>query len=62
MKLVNPTLALCTYVARFANQRQAARALGISEPYLSDLLRNRRTASERILKKLRLRRVVVASR
>ena len=53
-----PIYALQAFVARYHTQKAAAKALGVSQPYLHDLLRRRRTFSIRILKKLGLRRTV----
>lgn len=47
------------FVARYPNQREAAEALGISQPYLSDLMNSRRDLSDQMLLKLGLKRVVV---
>ena len=51
------------HLQRIVNERgsqaAAARHLGIAPSYLGDLLRGRRRISDRILKKLGLRRIVV---
>lgn len=58
-QLANPTERLEAHVARYRTQREAAAALGITQPYLSDLLQGRRTFSDAILGKLGLRWAVV---
>lgn len=62
MQEVNPTQQLHKFAARFPTQQAAAAALGISGPYLSDLLQGRRDVSDAILAKLGLRRIVVRIR
>ncbi len=52
--------ALHALILRLGSQRAAAKHLGISEPYLSDLRKRRRTMSVKILGKLGFRRTVVA--
>jgi len=47
------------FVARYGSQIAAARALGISQPYMSDIMNGRRDLSERIMKSLGLERVIV---
>ena len=59
MKLVNPIDALQREIAKYPTQRGAAKALGISTAYLSDLVNGRRNVSDAMLVKLGLRRVVV---
>lgn len=59
MEEVNPKQALKDYVSRYDTQGDAASALSVSQPYLSDLLRGNRTFSARLLKKLGLKRTVV---
>lgn len=56
---INPRAALKAFVQRYPTQSAGAKALGISAPYLVDLLRGRRALSPRLLKRLGLRRVVV---
>jgi len=58
-KEVNPADVLRAFVNRFPTQRKAAKALNISEPYLSDMLKGNRQVSENILNHLGLRRAVV---
>ena len=52
--------ALRALIIRLGSQKAAAKHLGISEPYLSDLRKRRRPMSERLLGKLGFQRVVVA--
>lgn len=59
MKIVDALDELRRYVDRFDRQGDAAKALGVSLPYLSDMLHGNRNISERVLSKLKLRRVVV---
>lgn len=40
------------------NQRDAAKALGISQQYLSDVLSGARPVSDRLLRRLGLRKVI----
>ena len=47
------------FVARHGSQSAAAKALGISQPYMSDIMNGRRDLSERIMKALGLERVIV---
>ena len=61
--ITDPRRVLLDFVARFDTQREAADALGISKQYLSDMLINyNRGLSDRMLNKLGLRRVIVATR
>jgi DNA-binding transcriptional regulator YdaS (Cro superfamily) len=50
------------HVKRAGSQKDAASVLGISPQYLNDLLLGRREASEAILQKLGLRRVIVRAK
>ena len=59
LKIVNPADRLEALVSKHRNQTRASLALQVSESYFSDLLRGRRACSDRILKKLKLRRVIV---
>lgn len=56
---VNAMDRLRAVVAREGTQRQAARWLGVTEAYVSDLMNGRRKFSDRILGKLGLERQVV---
>ena len=55
--------ALKAYVKKFTDRRNtqadAASSLAVSQQYLSDLLNGRRGFSDRLLKKLGLRKAVV---
>jgi plasmid maintenance system antidote protein VapI len=53
----NPMDALHRLVAAHGTQTAAARALGISQPYLHDLLHGNRNFSARMLAQLGLERV-----
>jgi DNA-binding transcriptional regulator YdaS (Cro superfamily) len=59
-KDIDPKAWLRALVGRHGTQKAAAKALGVSPAYLSDMLMGRRDISERILAKLGLRRAVVA--
>ena len=59
MKPINPTMALQDFAARYVTQVDAAKALGITPQYFSDLMHGRRDVTDSILKKLGLRRIVV---
>lgn len=61
MKQIDPAERLQAFVAKYPTQREAAAALKISGPYLSDLLNGRREFSDAILERLSLRRIVVAA-
>lgn len=50
---------LARHVKRAGNQKEAAKALGISAQYLNDLIQGRREPSDAVLEKLNLRRVIV---
>jgi predicted transcriptional regulator len=52
-------LALQALVTRLGTQRKAAKHLGVSQAYVSDVLKRRRPMSERLLGKLGFQRVVV---
>lgn len=52
----NPLVTLERYVDKHKNKSEAAKALGISLPYLSDLLRGRRDFSDDMLARIGLRR------
>jgi antitoxin component HigA of HigAB toxin-antitoxin module len=62
MKNANPIDVLHEYVERFDTHGAAAKKLGISTSYLSDLLHGRRTFTTPMLNKLGLQRVVVERR
>lgn len=50
---------LRAFVATFRNQREAAKALGVSQQYVQQMLTRRYPVSDRILAKLKLRRTIV---
>ena len=62
MMIADPIKALRRLVETLGTQRSAAAGLGISVNYFSDLINGRRDCSDRILAKLHLRRVSVATR
>ena len=53
-KTINPLDELKRIVQEAGNQRAAADRLGISQPYLCDLLLSRRTFSSNMLAKMNL--------
>ena len=57
--VIDPRSELERFRLRFKTQREAADALSISEPFLSDMLKGNRAVSERILNQLNLRRAVI---
>ena len=57
-KSIDPVTVLRAFVARYDTRQAAARDMGVSSVYLGDLLGGRRKFSDRILAKLKLRRVV----
>lgn len=59
MTIANPIDVLKLYVQRHETQRAAAERLGVSQAYLSDLLRGHRRFSDPLLSKLGLARVVI---
>jgi DNA-binding transcriptional regulator YdaS (Cro superfamily) len=59
-KEIDPKARLRAYVGQHPTQAAAAKALGLSAAYLSDMLAGRREASARVLAMLGLRRAVVA--
>lgn len=56
--MVNELVALRRFVATFEKKRDAAAALGISHPYLSDLLHGHRRITDALLEKIGYRRHV----
>lgn len=50
------------HVRKSGSQKASAASLGISTQYLNDLLRGRREASDNVLSKMGLRRVVVRAK
>jgi hypothetical protein len=62
MIIADPVKALRCLVKTLGTQRAAAAGLGISVNYMSDLINGRRDCSDRILAKLKLKRVIVTTR
>jgi len=60
-KQVDPLARLRAHVGRYETQRQAAAALEISAPYLTQLLGGRRKFSRKVLARLGLRRAVASA-
>lgn len=60
MKRSDPLQTFRAFVAEHGSQKAAAKALGISQVYVSDLLAQRRDFSDQMLEKLGLKRVVVS--
>ena len=60
--MINPLIELKELVATFSTQREAAKKLGISEAYMTDLLKGRRGFSNAMLAKLKLKTIVVKNR
>ena len=58
-KAIDPYEVLDAFAAQYKSQQAAADALGISQPYLNDLLQRRRTFSDNMLAKLNLTTIVV---
>jgi len=56
---VNGYLVLERFVQKHPNRKTAAKALGISPSYLTDLLHQRRDLSAKMLGKLGLKRTLV---
>jgi plasmid maintenance system antidote protein VapI len=59
VKEIDPYAALDAFVAGYRTKGEAAEALGISQPYLTDLLQRRRNFSDNMLSKLNLMTIVV---
>ncbi len=62
MKELNAHDALQAFCDQFETAAEAARQLGISAPYLNDLLRSRREVGPKVLARLGLKRVIVKER
>ena len=60
LRELDPVALLKSFVAQYDTQQDAAKALNISPPYLSDLLRGNRQLSDAVLEQLGARRTVVA--
>ena len=62
MAEIDARARLKAYVGKYPTQRAAAKALGVSEVYVSDMLNGRRdVTSPKVLKALGLRRIVAAA-
>lgn len=59
MKEVDPLEALRAFVAKHPTQGSAAKALGVSEAFVSNMLRGMTPISQIVLSQLGLRRAVV---
>ncbi len=59
---VDPLVELKKFVEHYDLQREAATALGISQQFLSRMLRGREDISERVLEQLGLKRAVVKTK
>mgnify|MGYP003638442722 CR=1 FL=1 len=59
---INPKHIIAELVEELGSQAAVAAHLGIGRSYVGDLLRGDRRASDSILRKLRLRRIVVSAR
>ena len=55
----NPNDALRAFVDKHGTQIKAAAAMGITQGYLSDLLRNKRDITDTVLEKIGYKRIVV---
>ena len=53
-KVVDPVKVLEQFVAKYPTKGQAAKALRISQPHLTDLLRRRRNFTDLMLQRLGL--------
>jgi plasmid maintenance system antidote protein VapI len=61
MKPVEPIDALQRFIEQHGSRKEAADALGVSLPYISDLINGRRDFSQRMLESLGLKQIVVKS-
>lgn len=57
---VDPLVALRSFRDQYPTQKEAARALRVSQSYLSDMLTGRRDVPRKVLAQLGLRRTVVS--
>lgn len=60
--VVEPIEVLARFVAKYERQQDAAKALGVSGPFLSDMLQGNRDVSPKVLEQLGLRRAVVKTK
>lgn len=56
--IVEPLAELKLFVSQYQRQGEAAKALGISQPYLGDMLRGNRAVGPKVLKRLGLQRTI----
>ena len=59
MNETNAIEALEAFVARHGSQEKAAKALGVKQAYVSQMINGRRDVTTRVLAKLGLKRIVV---
>jgi len=59
VKEINPIDALRAFVAQHGTQQAVAKILGVSEPFVTDMLRGRRNIPDRVLLAIGARRIVV---
>ncbi len=59
VRLVDPLEKLARCHLKHGTQAKTAEYLGISQPYLNDLLKGRRPFSKRVLDALNLREIVI---
>lgn len=56
---IDPYRRLVAFCKDYRTKTEAATALGISQPYLDDLLRRRRPITDRVLSSLGLKRTTI---
>jgi hypothetical protein len=61
LKQIDPLGRLLAFVGEHPTQRAAAKALGVSAPFLTMVLKGKRQIPPKILKKLGLQRDIVVS-
>jgi predicted transcriptional regulator len=59
MRIVSPEDRLQALVHRHGSQQAVSRVLGFGQSYISDLLSGRRAASDAVLEKIGLQRIIV---
>jgi hypothetical protein len=62
MRETNAIRALQAFRDQYPTQQAAAHALGVAPSYFGDLLRGRRSCSERLLARLGLKRIIVPTK
>lgn len=60
--VVEPIEVLARFVAKYDRRQDAAKALGVSGPFLTDMLKGGRAVSPKVLERLGLRRAVVKTK